>query len=109
MAVYATLASDPGTLAVSYLGVSDAWLLRCEQDLTSRPVGSFRRVCIPLEAAERDALAHLLGMSIDWVSVIGPSALSLLQSGVKLELEGASNPDLYSAAFVQGLRQVVFG
>ena len=48
MAVYATLASDPGTLAVSYLGVSDAWLLRCEQDLTSRPVGSFRRVCIPL-------------------------------------------------------------
>jgi hypothetical protein len=30
---------------------------------------------------------------------IGPRSASLLQSGMKLELEGASNPDLYSKGF----------
>ena len=38
LATYATLAAGPESMVASYLGISDAWLLRCEADLAHRHV-----------------------------------------------------------------------
>jgi len=61
-----------------------------------------------MEPAEREGLIQLLQVPLDWPAIVGPSALALLQSGTKLELEGASNPAIYSQSFVEGLRRAVF-
>jgi hypothetical protein len=108
MATFATLVADQALLAASYLGISDGWLNRCESDLAQHPGPSLDRVCIPMESAERAGLNALLQLPMDWSAIIGRRSLSLLQSGVKLELEGASNPAIYSRAFGEELRRSVF-
>jgi hypothetical protein len=109
MATYATLSAEPGPLSASYLGVSDAWLDRCETDMSNHPSHSVRSVCIPMNPTEREALTRLLRMPLDWSAIIGPRAVSLLQSGLKLELEAASNPSIYSRSFGADLRRALFG
>jgi hypothetical protein len=110
LVTYATL-TQPGEsrpAAVSYLGISDPWLERCERDLASRPGTSMQAVCIPMEPDEQNALAKLKQLPPPWSDPLGPRASSILASGLKLELEGASNPDLYSRPFRDELVRVLF-
>jgi hypothetical protein len=107
LVTYATLTQPDSALAMSYLGISDAWLERCERDRASRE-RTLRSVCIPMEAGEQDALAKLRRLPPPWTHPVGPRASALLEEGRKLELEGASNPDLYSRAFCDDLVRSLF-
>lgn len=109
LVTYATLrepAESPLATA-NYLGISDSWVERCDLDLASQGK-SIDTVCIPMGAEEKDGFERLKQVPADWVSFIGRRALSLLGSGVKLELEGASNPRIYSRSFRDELLGVVF-
>lgn len=53
-------------------------------------------------------MESLTRLSGRWPDLLGPCAFSILQSGLKLELEGASNPRLYSAAFHDELTALLF-
>jgi hypothetical protein len=106
LATYATLAQGAAS-AVNYLGISDAWLDRCERGF-ARADTTLNSVCIAMDHAERDALESLTKLSGRWSDALGPRARLLLQSGLKLELEGASNPSLYSAAFHDELMALLF-
>jgi hypothetical protein len=108
LATYATLVSDPAVLTASYVGVSESWFDRCEADLAQHRGWSLDRVCIRMDVEERRGLAHLLEVPLDWNRLIGPRARAMLESGRKLELEGASNPAIYSEAFGNELRRTVF-
>jgi hypothetical protein len=110
LVTYATLAA-PGEsplMAIGYLGISDGWLERCERDLALRPGMAMQAVCIPMEPEEQNALARLKQLPPPWADPLGPRATSLLSAGLKLELEGASNPDLYSRAFCDDLVRSLF-
>lgn len=110
LATYATLAGpgeSPQKIA-TYLGVSDSWLERCERDLASQRGKSFQMACMHMDTDERDGFERLKQLPVDWTNVVGPRALSMLASGTKLELEGASNPDLYSQSFQGELLEFVF-
>jgi hypothetical protein len=110
LVTYATL-MEPGEsplAAMTYLGISDAWLERCERDLASRPGMTMQAVCIPMDPEEQNALARLNQLPPPWTDPVGPRASSLLAAGLKLELEGASNPDLYSRPFRDDLVRLLF-
>ncbi len=79
--------------ALLYGGVDDSWLVAMDRN-SSRPSGVDVR--IPLSRDEL-ALLRLLEQSVDVGGIVGPRALSVLESGFKVELEGATNPSLYSA------------
>lgn len=106
LATYATLAQGTES-AVDYLGISDAWLDRCERGF-ARANTTLKSVCIAMDQAERNAVESLTKLSGRWPDALSPRALSLLQSGLKLELEGASNPRLYSTAFQDELTALLF-
>jgi hypothetical protein len=107
LATYATLVADPVVFDAVYLGISASWLDACQADLAKQAV-AFQRVCIPMDAAERDGWQGLREVRIDWSTLLGASALALLDSGLKLELEGGSNPAIYSAAFTAELAHSLF-
>lgn len=110
LVTYASLATPVESLVptTNYLGISDPWLERCEVDLASKPGRSIKAACIIMEAEERDGFERLKRIRIDWISLVGQRAFSLLESGMKLELEGASNPHLYSASFRHELLGFIF-
>jgi hypothetical protein len=108
LVTYASLTLPQGPVAISYLGVSDTWLRSCVRDLASAAGPPFSSLCIPMTPVERSSLERLWQLPIDWASILGPECIALLKSGVKLELEGASNPDLYSRAFVEHLLALLF-
>ncbi|HEX6737565.1 MAG TPA: hypothetical protein VF310_04820 [Vicinamibacteria bacterium] len=111
LVTFATMA-EPGASPLptaSYLGVDSPWLDRCDQDIRSQRARSIQAVCVPLGDDERHGLERLQQLPIDWAGLVGPSAWALLQSGLKLELEGASNPRLYSSGLRDELLQIVFG
>lgn len=111
LVTYATLTepSESPLAAMNYLGISDTWLERCERDLASRPGMTIQAVCIQMEPQEQKGLARLKQLPPPWTDPVGPRASSLLAGGLKLELEGASNPDLYSRAFRDDLVRSLFG
>jgi hypothetical protein len=88
-----------------YLGVGDEWIKLCESDSPKIPLSV---CCIPLDAGERSALDRLTGLAIDWRKVVGKRGMKLLASGMKLELEGASNPAIYTPEFRQKLVSLLF-
>jgi hypothetical protein len=108
LAAYATLVAEATLANASYLGVSGTWLDACEADLVAHRRSALKQVCIPMDDAERAGWATLRDVGIDWPHVVGPRAVSLLDSGVKLELEGASNRELYSPEFRRGLVRALF-
>jgi hypothetical protein len=111
LVTYATLA-EPGESAIAtaeYLGVADPWLERCERDLLSQGRTSMQQVCIPMDSEEREGFELLKQVPIDWGGLIGPRALSMLESGMKLELEGATNPHIYSGSFCDEILRFIFG
>jgi hypothetical protein len=109
LTTYATLITgnrEGSTLSKArYLGVGDEWIKLCEADSPSRPLS----VCsIPLDAGERSALDRLTALAIDWRKVAGKRSMKLLASGMKLELEGASNPAIYTSEFRDKLMSLLF-
>ena len=92
-------------MAAVYAGVDGAWLDRCREDLAASKGLPLERTCIAMDAVERIGLTQLGQLAVDWPQIVGPQAWSLLQSGFKLELEGASNPHLYSSSFQNELRR----
>lgn len=91
LVTFATLAE----LSPKYDGVDDSWLALCERYL--RPDKALSSVCIRMDEVEKDALGRLMGAQ--WPNPIGQRALTLLASGLKLELEGATTPEFYVAGF----------
>ena len=73
-------------------GVDSSWLEGVEAAL--RPGHALDRICIALSPAEKRLLRRLED-SIDVDSLVGSRAAAMLRSGVKLELEGATNPLLF--------------
>ena len=98
LAAFATLALGPDPIPMRYVGIDDAWLNLCEVDLATRD-RVLERVCIRLNDDERTGLDRLAKLPIDWPALVGPRCWALLQAGLKLELEGASNPAMYSNPF----------
>ncbi len=107
LVTYATLREHNAPPA-RHLGISDAWLDLCERGF-ARAGMTLKSVCIPMDPSETAAVETLAGLSRRGVISLGPRALSILQSGLKLELEGASNPRLYSTAFLGELTAFLFG
>jgi hypothetical protein len=93
------LARDSGCAALLYGGIDDAWLARMDQNaIRPSDVG----VRIPLSRDEL-TLLQLIERSVDLEEIVGRRASSVLESGFKVELEGATNPNLYSPAHGQWL------
>ena len=53
------------------------------------------RICIPLLKHEKTLLARL-DRALDMERIVGPRAVGLLRSGFKIELEGATNRQIYT-------------
>jgi hypothetical protein len=77
---------------VVYAGIDDDWLSLCERRLGGRPLAS---VCIRQDATEKKLLAQLVRHGVDLDAFVGPRCAALLRSGLKLEIEGASNAAIY--------------
>jgi len=75
-----------------YGGIDDAWLGASERSL-KRGV-RLAQVSIALSKREK-ALVKRLERAIDLERLVGRRAYSMLRSGYKVELEGATNPALY--------------
>lgn len=99
-----------GTLSRTCTGaINDQWLKLCERSF--RPEFSLEKVCIPMEPVERqhlDIIEKLLGAD-DLQDLVGPRCLAMLKSGLKLEVEGASNPSIYKRDFPRRLREHLLG
>ncbi len=80
--------------SVRYVGVSGKWVERCRRLL---PVGKSMPL-IPMSDFELRHWRALASLPISWPSLVGASAVAVLDSGMKLELEGATNPAFYSSA-----------
>jgi hypothetical protein len=107
---FATLyvSADQPTVAAEYLGISDTWIDRCEKDLAEAG-RSLSGVCIKMGPEERRGFERLQQLPVDWAGIVGPRAFAMLGSGVKLELEGASNPKIYSRTFHVDLLETLVG
>jgi hypothetical protein len=109
LVAYATLLlPKPIAPTLEYAGISDRWIERCEADLAkSRKL--LERLFIPMDPAEHAGIERMKRLPIDWNRVVGARGMTLLETGLKLELEGASNPALYSAGFRDQSIQFLFG
>lgn len=86
-------------LRISYCGIDDRWLTLAERHLSAewKRHRSFPIIRMaPIELEHRDVILNLAPWLLD---EIGPRSAELLRSGVKLELEGASNPAFYDKRF----------
>jgi hypothetical protein len=104
LATFSTL-SRAWTGPIRYAGVGDDWIRICEQHRPSER--AFRQVCIPMSDREREAVRRADEMGLGWRGAVGPRGRALLDDGVKLELEGASNPAIYSPALSGELARLI--
>jgi hypothetical protein len=106
LTVYLALASRLSRkgVIVEHVGVGDRWLERC---LKYRP-GDLVFAKIPMGRAERAHVELLQQLPIDWDGIVGKRAMTILKSGSKVELEGATNPDIYGAALTRDLERELF-
>jgi hypothetical protein len=58
---------------------------------------------------EREHYNLLRATRVPWEQIVGAGALSLLDEGFKLELEGATNPECYSPKFPARVAEILFG
>jgi hypothetical protein len=88
-------------LPITFGGIDDRWLELCERGLLPARKGALPLIRMSeIEQEHRDVLFSLA----PWLEEqIGPRCAELLRSGLKLELEGASNPDLYRQGFTRTL------
>jgi hypothetical protein len=112
MTAYLSLAirlRDEG-VEVRYAGVNDQWLDACTRFLldASRSLQQ-AAVTIQMSTFEREHLRLIERLAVDWKQIIGPNALELLRFGLKLELEGATNPQFYRPGFSVAIENLLFG
>ena len=111
LTVFLTLAcAQPrGCSLVHYIGIDHSWVSLCCQYATdgvrARPCGL---PVLKMDSHEREHLRWLMDVPLDWSSVVGPMGVELLQSGYKLELEGATGAAFYRPAFYKKLATHVF-
>src|SRR4051812_11957096 len=88
------LRSRPSAVPVRYLGINDRWLQLCRKNL--RPtIKGLEAITIKMGATEREHFDVMQRVLPALDRLIGPECLAILQSGRKLELEGAGHPGLY--------------
>lgn len=96
---------DARRSSMSYIGIDDEWMDLCERSL--KPGLTFDALLIHMATAEQEHFRVIEPLFPDMEEVIGSRAVSLLRSGRKLEIEGASNPGLYRRGFATQLRNHV--
>lgn len=86
-------------LPVEFLGIEDTWLELCDQYLLPKwqPGGLFWKMP-KLELEHRDVILRIAPWLLD---LVGPRCAEALRSGLKLELEGASNPAFFGKSFTK--------
>src|SRR5262249_26105692 len=91
---------------VRYLGIDDRWLRLCRQNLhpTARGLDS---ITIQMVTAEQEHFRVVKRILPDLDRLIGSECLALLESGRKLELEGAVHPALNRRRFVSALSKLL--
>jgi hypothetical protein len=89
---------------VVYAGIADSWLDAVAAGLPGR--WRLERLLIPLDADER-ALLPKLDRAIDLERLVGPRSAALLRGGHKLEIEGATNPQLYGREHFRRLMKLI--
>ena len=129
--------SDEPPVDVRYVGIDDAWLAECQAH--TRPTHSTPRNPTPEAGGQRPeavgdwcgivrrtghnwawaemeatptamkGLAWLESTGLDWDSIVGPTCMAMLRSGWTLELEGATNPHIYTEDFTRRLSKRLFG
>ena len=73
-------------------GVDSTWLAAMRRKLRAHV--PLERVLIPLSVREV-GLLRLLERAVQLERLVGPTAVAMLQDGSKLEVEGATNPNLF--------------
>lgn len=105
LATFSTLSRALEGLPVRYAGVGDAWLELCERHLA--PGTTLRALSAEMSGPERAAVRRAEAEGLGWRALAGPRGSALLESGVRLELEGASNPAFFSARLAGDLARLV--
>lgn len=98
-----TLRGQPSP--VRHAGVGDRWIELCERHLP--PGRALDSLCVEMSEAERTAMREAEEIGLGWAALAGPRGAALLDSGVKLELEGASNPKLFSPSLAGELARLI--
>jgi hypothetical protein len=88
---------------VKYAGINSTWIDQCARSI--RSPYALRSVCIPMDKYERREWAALSDAWPGVNRVIGRRAVDLLHSGLKLEIEGASNAAFYQQRHLRWVRR----
>jgi hypothetical protein len=91
---------------IIHAGINDAWLDAAEAAMSSRhrPLGSFPEcIAIDMNEAEQHFLRILENVGPPLEKWVGPRCARLLRGGLKIELEGVLNPELYRDSYVHAL------
>lgn len=101
------LRPSPSTApSVGYLGINDPWLELCRSNL-SRQHRELRTVTIEIRKAEQEHYEIVKRIFPRLERLVGAECFRLLESGQKLELEGAANPGIYGRSFTRKLGQLL--
>lgn len=95
---------------VRYLGIDDRWLRLCRQYV--RPFGTLKgldSISLPMDDTEREHFAVVTRLVPNVERLIGPECFAFLQSGRKLELEGAGIPRHFRKPFLPALTRLLLG
>lgn len=87
-------------LPITLAGIDDAWLKLCERHARRKGELPYFKMSA-LELEHRDLILKLAPWLLE---LLGPRCADLLQAGMKIELEGASNPVSYDPGFLSVLR-----
>jgi hypothetical protein len=98
-----TLRGQPSP--IRHAGVGARWIELCERHLP--PGRALDSLCVAMSAPEREAMEKAEEIGLGWAALAGPRGAALLDSGLKLELEGASNPKLFSPPLAGELARLI--
>lgn len=88
--------TKPQALSVLWGGISDRWLRLCRTHLRE---ADRDLPMLPMTPLEREHWQALLDSAPEIREAVGPASAALLDSGMKLEVEGASGAGFYSDDF----------
>lgn len=99
---------------VRYLGIDDRWLRLCREHVRSFGKGpdahrGMRGITIEMDDTEREHFTVVTRLVPDVKRLIGSECFAFLQSGWKLELEGASHPGHFRKPFLPALTDLLLG
>lgn len=123
LTVFLSLAAGlrlPG-VRLRYAGIGERWLAICRRHIKRKWLTIFRRKrgltdshapcalpTVPMTTFEIRMFRKLTETVSDLEEWIGATGMSLLESGHKLELEGASNPAFYDRGFPTALNRLLW-